>query len=100
MLLPKEFLSIQGSGRYGAHMTEGKHFYPTLEQALWFARSSPLNKGSGMTLTSVDVPAAMLQEAFFFNNLPGEGPAYFFNTQQIKQLPAPTVWNYWPWYPR
>jgi hypothetical protein len=31
----------------------------------------------------------------FFTPL-GEGPAYFFPTEQLPQLGKPTVWNYWP----
>jgi len=90
-----EVTSINASQQYAAYNTEGKYFYPTAEQAQAQAVENYAARQGSQTLTSVTVPNSVLKGGQSINPL-GEGPAFFFPTEQLPQLGKPTVWNFWP----
>ena len=90
-----EVKSINASEQYTAYNTEGKYFYPTAEQAQAQAMENYAARQGPETLTSVTVPNSVLKGGQSINPL-GEGPAFFFPTEQLPQLGKPTVWNFWP----
>jgi len=90
-----EVKSINASEQYTAYNTEGKYFYPTAEQAQAQAVENYAARQGSQTLTSVTVPNSVLKGGQSINPL-GEGPAFFFPTEQLPQLGKPTVWNFWP----
>ena len=91
-----ERAAIEATGAYEPALggVEGKYFYPTVEQAEALARANVSSQGV-QTLTSVQVPTSMLQQATQLS-VASEGRVIFMTSEQLSGVGTPTVWNFFP----